>query len=288
MHRLQLTIYALFCLVVTSGLLYAQQKTEHLERSELLSGEKAMNIKVEYALGKFTLNPSLAEEAFVVDISYPSDMFDPSVGYEIEDNVGYLTVTSGEDDDRHFNWDSGEMESNWDIEYNPSLPTIMDISVGLGKGVLELGGARITHLSLENGLSETEVNFSTPNKTVLEDMDIETGLGKFRAKNLGNARFTRMDFECGLGSATLDFHGVIRDKSVAEVSVGLGSTTIILPVELGVQVEVEDSFLSSVSFDSSFKRANGYYYSPNWNEAKNKMKLKVEVGLGNASIERLP
>jgi len=281
-------ILLLSLFLVTS--LTAQNNTKHIRESQLLSNEKSMHIDVEYALGKFTLNPSLSEEAYVVNIDYPADIFTPSVDYSIEDGVGYLTVKSntGEDDDINIDWEERDANSRWDIEYNPIIPTTMDLGIGLGKGVLELGDAHITRLDVENGLSETEINFSKPNNAILEVMDFETGLGKFRAKSLGNARFKEMNFECGLGSATLDFHGAILDKCVAEISVGLGSATLIVPEDLGVQVETKDSFMSSVSFDSSFRRHDGNYYSPNWNEAERKMKLKVEVGLGSISVERIP
>lgn len=153
------SIIVLFSLFIAAPV-SAQKGTEHLKSSQLISKEKAMNIEVQYALGKFTLNPSLAEEAYVVNIEYPVDLFTPAVDYEIEDDVGYLTVKSNKDDGDEFNidWEDREENSRWDIEYNPDLPTTMNLEIGLGKGVLELGGAHITELDLENGLSDMTEN----------------------------------------------------------------------------------------------------------------------------------
>ncbi|MCF7805540.1 MAG: toast rack family protein [Candidatus Marinimicrobia bacterium] len=279
------------CLILSLGIhgvVNAQGHSERIQRSELLTSEKSINIDVEYALGRFTLKPSLADEAFAADIIYNPELFEPQVNYEIRDDIGYLEISSNKDNEMEFDWEDRDTESEWDINYNPTVPTSMDLSVGLGKGIMELGGARITSLSVENGLSETEIDFSKPNMAVMEYMDFETGLGKFRAKSLSNARFEKLDFECGLGSATLDFHGVGLDKSEVNISVGLGSATIIVPENIGVRVETGDNFMSSISFDSSFRKHSGYYYSPNWNEAEKKMKINIEVGLGSANIERLP
>jgi predicted membrane protein len=152
---------------------------------------------------------------------------------------------------------------------------------------MELGGMNITDMNLSNGLSSTELNFSEPVKKAVQELELETGLGKFRAKNLGNAKFEELSFDCGLGSATLDFHGESAERSEVSVDVGLGSVTLILPEKLGVRIEAEKSFLSGLSLDSDFRQKDGYYYTENWNSAEKRMHIELSVGLGSISVERI-
>lgn len=281
-----LSLLGVLVLWSTAG--FSDQWQDTLHRSVPVTTENALNIEIEYALGKFSLMPGPEDSAFVVDLRYDETLFDPGVDYEIRDGIGYLAVESfHERKDQNFNWDDHD-GSRWDVRFNNKLPTEFALEIGMGEGILDLGGAKITGIHVENGLAETELDFSSPNATTLELMKFETGLGKFRAKNLMNARFEELDFECGLGAATLDFHGTGLNRCSADLSVGLGSITVILPADLGVRVDVDKSFMSSVSFDSDFKKHQGDYYTSNWNDAKRRMKIDLEVGLGSASVEILP
>lgn len=267
---------------------FADERQEQLHRDAPVTEERGLRVEVDYALGNFTLKPSAPDKAFVVDLSYPRTLFDPEVDYDIRGDIGHLTVrTEQEHKGINIDWDDKE-KSTWDIQFNPRLPAELDLNVGLGKGMLELGGATISEISLENGLADTELDFSAPNRTQINYMDFETGLGKFRAKNLMNARFREMDFECGMGAATLDFHGEGLDRCEVDLSVGLGSLHLIIPEDIGVRVEVDKSFMSSVSFDDSFRMRDEYYYTTNWNNARKRMKIDLEVGLGSADIDIEP
>jgi len=261
---------------------------ETLHRAEPVTVESGLDINVDYSLGRFILKPGSPDTAFVVDLRYEETLFDPSVEYDIRGDIGYLSVnSSNEKQERNFDWDI-DTKSSWDVQFNPELPAQMEIDIGLGKGLLDLGGATISRLEVSNGLAESELDFSEPNKTAAQYMSFETGMGKFRAKNLSNARFQEMSFECGLGSATLDFHGNGLNRSEVSVSVGLGSVTIIVPEGLGVRVDTDRSFMSGVSFDSDFVQRDDVYYTSNWNEADKKMRINLEVGLGSANVEILP
>jgi hypothetical protein len=47
---------------------------------------------------------------------------------------------------------------------------------------------------------------------MIEEIDIEVGLGECNAYGLGNANFENLTLECGLGSAELDLSGEWKVK----------------------------------------------------------------------------
>jgi len=286
--RVRSLLVALLGFIGLAGLGFAQENLGEIHSSENVTNEQAMNISVEYGLSEFSLRPGSSGQAFNVDIEYENENLDPRVMYEVRNRTGFLRVISNEDDEEnHVEWRDRD-ESVCDITFNPDLPTEIDVELGLGDSDIELGGARLTNVEISSGLSETQLDFSQRNRAEMERLDFEVGLGKFRGKNLSNARFSELDLEVGLGSATLDFHGNGRDRSRVDVSVGLGSVTIIIPDDVGAQILVEKSFLSGVSLDNDFRQNDDVYYSSNWNNAEKRIIVDLEIGLGSASVERLP
>ncbi len=269
--------------LVFSTAVWAQQN--QIKESKPLGSEKSMVVDIECGYGNLNISPGDRDKAFDVDITYDKEVGKPQFDYEVKDHVGYLEVNMEDGNDVHIKDDHAK--GQWNIGLNPILPTTLNVELGLGNGNMEFGGLKLTEVKLSNGLSETELNISKPNSQTIEEMKMETGLGEFRGKNLANARFKHMKFDCGLGKTTLDFHGEGLDQSYVDVSVGLGSATLIFPEDVGVRVEKESSFLSHVSLDSDFKAVDDYYYTSNWNDAKKRVKLTLEVGLGSASVERI-
>ncbi len=265
---------------------FGLNKTETIHESQRKKNEKELNVEVHYALGEFILHKSKSNELYNVTLEYDPENLQPKILYEVRDRKGFLKVTGDNDDER-----SGRIRNKkvnkWDVKLNPDLPTKLSVDVGLGDGVVDLGGMNVTEMDFSNGLSSTELDFSEPVKNGVDEIELETGLGKLRAKNLGNAKFKELSFSCGLGSATLDFHGVNSERSEVAVEVGLGTVTLILPKDLGVRIEAERSFLSGVSMDREFREKDGYYYTENWNDAKKQMEMELTVGLGSVNVERI-
>jgi hypothetical protein len=90
----------------------------------------------------------------------------------------------------------------------------------------------------------------------------------------------------GVGSFTLDFTGEFDFEASAEISVGLGSIEIILPEGIGVRVEAEDNWLSSIDLPRrDFDRVDDdIYETENFDAADGKLIIQLEIGLGSADI----
>jgi predicted membrane protein len=107
-------------------------------------------------------------------------------------------------------------------------------------------------------------------------------------EGLGNARCREISLAGGAGSIVLDFTGAWTDafRSDAEVVVGLGSLTLRLPEDLGVEVRMT-RFLASFAKEG-FERRGSRYVSPNYDRARAHVQLHVKAALGDIDVEWVP
>jgi predicted membrane protein len=85
----------------------------------------------------------------------------------------------------------------------------------------------------------------------------------------------------------LDFSGDFKHRAYVNIDVGLGSMTILIPKDVGVQIKSESSFLSSVDIDEDdFEEIeDDLYESDNFGQAERELVFDIEVGLGSVEIE---
>jgi len=149
---------------------------------------------------------------------------------------------------------------------------------------LDLGEMNVAEFKLDNGLGEVTFDFSSWNKTECRLLSVDNGLGELNAKNLSNARANQMMFDCGLGAATLDFSGEEYHDIYVKVNVGLGSVNIKVPRGYNLEMEAEESFLSSISIPEMVQESRGFYRNNQFSDSRPTLRIKVSVGLGNIDV----
>ena len=156
-----------------------------------------------------------------------------NIDYKKRDDLGYLSIntTEGVGKKRHGrNVNLGEFEKNdWLMQFTDKLPISFDIELGAGKGELDFTGLIVKDFNLSTGASSVVLRFDEPNKELIENLTIETGLSKFKGYGLCNSNFERMSFEGGLGSYVLDFSGKLNRDVDVEIKVGFGAIAIWIP-----------------------------------------------------------
>jgi hypothetical protein len=259
-----------------------------------MTNEREIKVNLNAGFGNVYLSlgsPEKLLNAHVEELS--SEALKNCISYLLRDKVGYLTVdTDCEPKDKsdrrgkkvHF---SGWHSKTWDLQFSDAVPLSFDIDLGLGKGVLDFTGLSVKDLNLSTGASSVTMKFDKPNTSTIEDINIETGLSKFTASGLCNANFHRLKFEGGVGTYSLDFGGKLEREVDVELQVGLGTLTVIIPEEIGVKIFYEKNFISQIDIDDDFEeREEDIYYSSNYEDAKGKMNIHIEAGLGGVKIRR--
>lgn len=216
-----------------------------------------------------------------------------SVDYSVRDRIGYLDLSFGEGKDQDeesghnsFRF-SGLRGGEWSLVLSKDVPISFDMSLGVGRGDINLTGLPVKDLTLSSGASDVCLAFDSPNPVKLENINIETGVSKFVGRKLGNANFRHLRFQGGVGSCTLDFTGQLTHDADVDVEVGMGVVTIIIPWEAGARVQYEKNWVSRIDEDDDFEATGEEEYtSHNFQTAQGKMNIRIESGVGTVRIRR--
>jgi hypothetical protein len=143
----------------------------------------------------------------------------------------------------------------------------------------------LSQLDLQSGVSDARISAYDPNPSICDEIRLRSGVGSLDAVGLGNLNFRRFDFEGGVGGATLDFAGQLKQDADVEVKVGVGGVNVRMPRDMGVRVTAERHFLSGLQLDGFHRQGNeGDYYSENYNRAKVRIYMAVKTGVGSFRI----
>ncbi len=291
--RVGMRVKALLVAVILFARLYAEDLTVE-QHNISYKGEKELNVNIEFGFGRLDLMSSNSNDYILEsEMSYLRKRYKPIIEYKKLGGVGKLHLYTEKFEKGSFfglgkkdKGYSGDVEKNhWKLKFNRILPTAFDIDLGLGKGNLDFTDLRANDLSLECGMSDVTIEFGKENEEEIRSLSIESGLGSVEANGLGYANIARLDVECGLGSVNLRFDGDLQQNIKGKVTVGLGSVEISVPKNVGVEIEAERSFLSSLNLDDFDEIDKDIYRSENWKEAERKIYLAVEIGLGSVDID---
>jgi len=286
---------ALLVALILFAELYAEDLT--VEQHNIpYKGEKELDVGIEFGFGRLDLMSGKSNDYILEsEMSYLRKRYKPIVKYKKLGGVGKLHLYTEKFEkgsffglnkkDRGRSGDIGK--SHWKLKFNRSIPSAFEIDLGLGKGNLDFTDLRVNDLSLECGMSDVKIEFRRENEEVIRSLSIESGLGSVKANGLGNANIEHLDIECGLGSANLRFDGDLQQNIKGKVTVGLGSVKISIPNNVGVEIEAERSFLSSLNLGNFDEIDEDIYRSENWKEADRKIYLMIEIGLGSVDIDRI-
>lgn len=255
--------------------------------------EKELKVVLSSSFGTVVLSKGEPEKMLVAESSDAKNG-DPrmNVEYSIRNRIGYMEISLGEDNQegdgkkggfRISGFDGGK----WDLKFSDAVPISFDLQLGVGKGSFDLSGLQIKDFNLSTGASDVIVSFDEPNKTTIDNINIESGVSKFIGRNLGNANFKRFRFQGGVGAYTLDFNGGIRNEVDVDVGVGFGILTIIVPQGVGARVFYEKSWASRLDCDSDIRPSSeNEYVSDNYDEVPGKMNIRIDSGLGSIRVRR--
>ena len=287
------TIYGLLTLAAASslfalGFMYTAPNTYH--RQIPRSGEREIKVTIEAGFAK--LNLGLGKSSAVLEAEVTTDNPDDVtnlIDYSVRDKVGYLTLnTDGSDGHKNRVFHISNFEqSKWTTNFTDEIPISFDIQLGLGKGDFDLSGLSVKDLSLSAGASSVRVRFDQPNKSVIDNLNIEAGLSKFESHGLGNANFRHFRFQGGVGSYVLDFGGEMKLEADADIEVGFGSLVIYVPKNTGVKIITDKNLVTHFDIDDDFtEQREDNYLSSNYYTAAAKLNMRIDAGVGNVKIRR--
>ena len=169
--------------------------------------------------------------------------------------------------------------NDWQLKLGQT-PIDLTINAGAYDSNLSLGGIPLTGLAINDGASNANVSFATPNPARMQRLAYKTGASTVSLTGLGNANFAEMTFEGGAGSYTLDFGGKLQQPSNVHISSGVSSFNITVPATTACKV-VMTGAMSSVNTQGAWTVSDKTYSLPGQGPL---LTITVELGVGSLEL----
>ncbi len=259
----------------------SSNQTTILHREIELSGEKLVEVKIEFGAGEIKIGKAQGKVLFDADFEYLEEKLQPVVEYSKDEDVGQLKLSmEGKDDGTHWK----DFKNTWNLRFTKKVPLSFDIEMGANKADFDFSEFKVKRLNIETGASKTILRFDRPNKEAMEELKLAVGAAKLRAEGLGNANFKQMSFQGGVGAYTLDFRGDLRQTARVDISMGLGQLTLLIPQEVGAKIDASEVSLCAFSV-GGFEKQDKIYINKNYGKTKAELIIHLECGLGSINIE---
>ena len=280
----RLLIFTAIAFLVVSSVFAS--RLEKVKEFVIADHAKIIEIECDLAAGEFTIKSGDIEEIARIDIEYDKRAIEYEIDYRERGKKGYLFIDMDQRKNRSFK-DFDDLENNWDIVLSDKFEISINLDIGACKADFDFGGIRLTDLDIDVGAASGVIDFSEPNKSRLREINIDAGASSLEMRNLGNANFEYFEFSGGVGSYDFDFRGKYSGESKINIEIGLGTGDIILPRDVPVRVETEGcNWLSSIDFhnDDLDEVDDDIYETEDFDDAKTRIVLRLEVGLGSIDV----
>lgn len=237
---------------------------------------KSAHLTLAFGAGEITLAAGSDKKLVTGTATYNVPDFKPEVKVDGED----VRIEQGDYQVNGFPTFEG-MKNEWDLKLG-TLPMDLEINTGAYKGDFDFGGLSLTSLSINDGASEVDVDFSSQNKEKMSLLSYKTGASNVSLKNLANANFVSLVFDSGAGNYTLDFGGELQRDGSVSIHSGMSNLTLVIPEGLSATVKVNGG-LSNVQFPDGWSQKGDLYTQTGEGST---LTIVVEMGAGNVQITR--
>ena len=250
-------------------------QTEDIFISPPDNPDEVSEISLNFGAGELILAPG-AENALLSGTAiYNIQDFKP----EIITEGNRVTIQTGDLEIKGIPNFGEDYRNTWDFKFGDT-PIELTINSGAYQGRFELGDLNLQALRIADGAADVRVNFSEPNKTIMETFRYDTGASSVKLFGLANANFERLSFKGGAGEYTLDFSGELQSDAMVTVDAGLSSVTIIVPEGVSARVFV-DGGLANVDVGGKWDKHGDEYEQSGEGP---RITINVNIGAGNVEL----
>ncbi|MFW6371914.1 MAG: toast rack family protein [Bacteroidota bacterium] len=224
-----------------------QKKFYEVRKKDITS----LRADIEIPSGLFRLastNEVLVDARF----SYRKEQREPRVNFNQVEDQGQLLVRLPKLEENLKN------ERNvTSIKLQEDMPMNLKVTFGAGKAEFKLEKLNLQRTSFKMGAGEFEVKLPPS--------------------------IQNLDFDAGVGSASIDLSGDRTIDLDAELNCGIGELVILLPSNVGIKARIA-GLIGGINA-RGFTKRGGSYYNDEWENAKNKIKIEINGGIGDIKLK---
>ena len=224
-----------------------QEETRVVE----LAGDDDIRVKIRFGAGDLLIEGG-AEELLEANFIYNIAEWKPQIEY----SARHLVIQQPTYKKLAF---SDEVRYEWLLRFNDNVSSDLSIDFGAGEAEIDLRHLAVTDLSMKVGAGEVQVDAR------------------------GNQTLESLNLDLGAGDASLDLRGNWSEDVDVSIQGGLGRTTIVLPQDIGVRVDVTKG-IGSIHADG-FRIADDAYVNDLYEEAEVVVYLDIITGVGQVNLE---
>ncbi|HLA89394.1 MAG TPA: hypothetical protein VJL28_03050 [Gemmatimonadaceae bacterium] len=257
------------------------QRWHTLDASRQLRDTLPVTVRVEYGAGKFELRPGAAPLLYLMHLKYDADRAEPVTRFDSAARTLALGIRS-----HGLRLSSSDQEGGTlHAELTARAPMALALELGAVEADLQLGGLRLTDLSLKGGAADVTVRFDERNPERLHAMTLDVGAAAVKIRRAGNSGVEQVRANVGAGALDLDLGGGDSAHDVeVSANVAMGNFTLRVPPGVGVSIDAT-TFLASFDKAGLVKRGDRWN-TPNFDAAARKVRVRVRTVLGGFRLAR--
>ncbi|MEW5828910.1 MAG: toast rack family protein [Chloroflexota bacterium] len=236
---------------------------------------EGVSLRLEFGAGKLTLAPGAATALVEGTATYNI----PDLKPDIQTSGSRVTMSVGKYQAQNFPR-FNNLKNVWDLRLG-AAPMDLTIAAGAYEADYDFGGLALTNLTVQDGASDVELGFSSPNQAEMAVLRYETGASTVKLSGLSNANFSTMIFQGGAGNYSLDFSGEVQREATISVETGVSNLTLIVPDGVNARLTIEGS-LSNVTSGSGWDKDGNTYTHAGEGPL---LTFVIEIGAGNLILE---
>lgn len=121
------------------------------------------------------------------------------------------------------------------------------------------------------------------NNAIPIDLDVAMGVSK-SILDLKGIQLNKLTIAGGVGDSTIDFGNEWKNDLQAEISIGVGKMTLLLPKQTGVKLII-DRGLGELEMKDFIPLGNNVYVNEAYENNETSIEMDVNIGIGNLNVE---
>lgn len=143
--------------------------------------------------------------------------------------------------------------------------------------ILKSGGFSIPNVNTRRGQGVWDLKLA---KNVAMDLKVGTGVGESTI-DLTGLTLNRLEVSTGIGEVDLTLPNT--GKFDVKMNNGIGETTLRIPDGMEAKIRASKG-IGSININGAFSRADGYWVTPNYANAQNRVDVEISGGIGEIEI----